>query len=50
MSNSGGFSDSDRPLAFVSKITFWYSMESKDSEWDSIESKNLEILRAGEDS
>ena len=50
MSNYGGFSGSDGPLVFMSEITFWDLMKSKDSEWDSIESKNLEILRAGEDS
>ena len=50
MSNYGGFSGSDRPLAFVSEITFWDSMESKESEWDSIESKESEICRSGEDS
>ena len=40
MSNYGGFSGSGGPLAFVSEITFWESMESKD----------LEIWRAGADS
>ena len=50
MSNYRGFSGSDGPLAFVSEITFWDSMESKDSDWDSIESKELDICRADEDS
>ena len=50
MSNCGGFSGSNGPLAFVSEITFWESMESNDSDWDSIESKDSEIRRAGEDS
>ena len=50
MSNYGGFSGSDGTLAFVSEITFWDSMESKDSDWDSIESKYLEIRRSGKDS
>ena len=50
MSNYGGFSGSDGPLAFVSEITFWNSMESKDSEWDLIESKYSDIYRAVEDS
>ena len=50
MSNYGGFSGSDGTLAFVSEITFWYSMESKESDWDSVESKAPEIHRAGEDS
>ena len=50
MSNDGVFSGSDGPLAFVNEITFWDSMESKQSEWDSIESKESEIRRSGEDS
>ena len=29
MSNYGGFSGSDGPLVFVSEMTFWDSMESK---------------------
>ena len=49
MSNYGGFSGSDGPLALVREMTFWESMESKDSDWDSIESKDSEICRAGED-
>ena len=50
MSNYRGFSGSDGPLAFVSEIKFWDSMESKDSDWGSIESKELEICRADKDS
>ena len=50
MSNDGGFSGSDGPLAFVSESTFWDSIESKDSDWDSIESKDSEICRAGKES
>ena len=49
MSNYGGFSGSDGPLAFVSEITFWDSMESKESDCDSIESKDSEIHRYGGD-
>ena len=41
MSNYWGFSGSDGPLVFVSEITFWDSMESKDLDWYSIESKGL---------
>ena len=40
ISNYGGFSDYDGPLAFVSEIAFW----------DSIESKDLEFSRTDEDS
>ena len=40
MSNYGGLIGSDGPLAFVSEVTFW----------DSMESKNSEIHRADEDS
>ena len=50
ISNYGGVIGSDGLLAFVSKMTFWDSMESKDSEWESIESKDLDICRSGEDS
>ena len=50
MSNYWNFSGSDGPLAFVSEIMFWESMESKDLDWYSIESKDLEIHRAGDDS
>ena len=50
MSNYGGFSGSDGTLTFVSEITFCDSMESKDSEWDSIDSKDLEIRRAVDES
>ena len=50
MSNYMGFSGSDGPLVFVNEIAFWDLMESNDSDWDSIESKELEICRAGEDS
>ena len=50
MSNYGGFSGSDEPLAFVSEIAFSDSMESKESDWGSIESKDSEIHIASEDS
>ena len=50
MRNYGGFSGSDGPLDFMSEITFLESMDSKDSDWDSIDSKDLEIRGAGEDS
>ena len=50
MSNYGCFSGSDGTLVFVSEIKFGDSMESKDSDWDSIESKESEILRAVKDS
>ena len=49
MSNYGVFSVSHEPLVFVGEITFCDSMESKDSDWDSIESKESENFRADED-
>ena len=50
MTNYWVFSGSDEPFPFVSEITFWDYMESKDSDWDLIKSKDLEICRAGEES
>ena len=49
MSSYGGSSGSDGTLLFVSEITFWDSIQSKDSGWDSMESKELDIHRAGVD-